>query len=163
MITKQSPAAKFHGRLASPCRRCGCSEHWLNALGGIVCLACSPPADVSGVALLACVDGRWVVEGVGGLDDVGGPAGVAGVGPGVPVGDSLAKPASGSVVMSGDREAIADPFAALVKSYRWELDWSVNDAKVERAALAFTADAESAGWHQPVMTDPAFRLLCGVM
>lgn len=64
--------------------------------------------------------------------------------------------------MSGGRESSDDPFAALVKAYRWELDWSVNEARVDRVALAFTEHAESAGWHQPVMTDPDFRLLCGV-
>lgn len=123
-------------------------------MGGIVCLACSPPpADrLATVPRLACVGGLWRVPGVDLAGESNSQSGATG--------GHLAKPAGGSVELSGSRDVSDDRFDALIKSYRWELDWSVNEARAELAMLAFTGEGERQGWHRPVMTDAKFRLLC---
>ncbi len=46
MPTAQKPHAKFFGRKAVFCRRCGGSRHYVNKMGGVVCSKCSPPKDL---------------------------------------------------------------------------------------------------------------------
>ena len=57
----QKTITKFYGRKASPCRRCGGLDHYVNRMGGIVCYICSPPRDeqdVRGELTVEC--GVWI-------------------------------------------------------------------------------------------------------
>lgn len=56
-----SPSFRYIGRKASNCRKCGCSSHYLNRMGGVVCLACSPPrTPADDVARLTIEGGVWI-------------------------------------------------------------------------------------------------------
>ena len=59
MVTK-SPS-RFIGRPAAVCRRCNCSAHYVNRLGGIVCRQCDPPRLATDcVQALGIASGVWV-------------------------------------------------------------------------------------------------------
>ena len=51
---------KAYGKKASFCRKCNGTSHYVNKLGGISCLTCSPPTDRSpAVSILTIRDGVW--------------------------------------------------------------------------------------------------------
>lgn len=52
--------SKFLGRPASPCRKCSGSSHYVNRLGGVVCLVCDPPGKPEDNLLALVIEcGQW--------------------------------------------------------------------------------------------------------
>lgn len=45
LVNSALPSAKFAGRPGRNCPKCKGSRYWVNTMGGLVCLACSPPAE----------------------------------------------------------------------------------------------------------------------
>ena len=127
--------SRFVGRPASLCRRCGGAEHWVNRMGGIVCLTCSPVSGgVAGgagdVERLTCRDGRWALAGGVGVGVTGLTTPPLAIAPPV----ALASPS---------RSPLPRP---AVRIY----DWTTDEAAVDLAALAFTSFAERVGWNEPI-------------
>jgi hypothetical protein len=53
--------SRFIGRPGRNCRKCGGTEHYVNRVGGIACVACSPPETEGDCQIrLNCSGGVWV-------------------------------------------------------------------------------------------------------
>lgn len=141
--------SRFVGRPASPCRRCGGAEHYVNRMGGIVCLTCSPPSGgplassggpsgVSGsVERLTCRGGRWALPG-----DAGGDGDAHGDG-------DAAGGFSGGLTPSAPLTSPSPsppPSRSAIRIY----DWTTDEAAIDLAALAFSPFAEHVGWNEPI-------------
>ena len=50
---------RFIGRRACRCRRCSGVAHYVNRVGGVICLACNPPAEGDCTLRLDYRDGEW--------------------------------------------------------------------------------------------------------
>lgn len=156
--------SRFIGRPASLCRRCGGAEHWVNTMGGIVCLACSPPplattgvvaGGAGDVERLVCVNRKWdTPEGAyfltGVVNSVCGASGD-------PVGDLVDRQFPSftdeqlNAIRSPPQPLIAPPAASppprpAIRIY----DWTTDEAAVDLAALAFTPFAGHVGWNEPI-------------
>lgn len=52
---------RFIGRKSSPCRKCSGSSHYVNRMGGIICLECSPPKSLADDTFRLTIEGGvWI-------------------------------------------------------------------------------------------------------
>lgn len=56
-----SDPKRFIGRKSSTCRKCGGSSHYVNRIGGIVCVTCSPPKSPADDTFRLTIEGGvWI-------------------------------------------------------------------------------------------------------
>lgn len=56
-----SPSAKWIGRPSRACSKCKSPQHWVNTMGGLQCLKCSPPPAEDSPNALKDLDGRKII------------------------------------------------------------------------------------------------------